>query len=231
MHSILICLRNNKTAQVINPKLFSRKSLARAGFWNNLIHKEDKSMASESSQKFIAKNRAPRVQIEYDVESNGAEKKVDLPFVMGVMSDLSGKPVEPLARVEDRQMLEFTSENFDDRLKAIKPHVAFSVPNVLSGEGNIPVDLTFESMADFSPGAVTSKIDGIKQLMEAREQLANLLSYMDGKQGAEDLLSKILKDPALLAALSQKAKEESPPDGASKEGEAAPQDGGSGDAK
>jgi type VI secretion system protein ImpB len=181
-------------------------------------------MAAESSQKFIAKNRAPRVQIEYDVESNGAEKKVDLPFVMGVVSDLSGKQDGPPTRVEDKQMLEFTSENFDDRLKAIKPHVAFSVPNVLSGEGNIPVDLTFESMADFSPGAVTSKIDGLKQLMEAREQLANLLSYMDGKQGAEDLLGKILKDPALLAALSQKAKENSPPvEGAAPE--AAPADG------
>jgi type VI secretion system protein ImpB len=162
---------------------------------------------AESSQKFIAKNRAPRVQIEYDVEQNGAEKKVELPFVMGVMSDLSGKPEEPLPRVDDRQMLEFTSDNFDDRIKAIKPRVAFSVPNVLNGEGNIPIDMTFESMADFLPGAVTSKVDGLKQLMEAREQLANLLSYMDGKQGAEDLLNKILKDPALLKALSQKAKE------------------------
>jgi type VI secretion system protein ImpB len=164
-------------------------------------------MASENSQKFIAKNRAPRVQIEYDVEQNGAEKKVELPFVMGVLSDLSGKPADPLPRVDDRQMLEFNSENFDERLKAIKPRVAFSVPNVLTGEGNIPIDMTFESMADFSPGAVTAKVDGLKQLMEAREQLANLLSYMDGKQGAEDLLNKILKDPALLAALSQKAKE------------------------
>jgi type VI secretion system protein ImpB len=162
---------------------------------------------AESSQKFIAKNRAPRVQIEYDVEQNGAEKKVELPFVMGVMSDLSGKPEEPLPRVDDRQMLEFDSENFDDRIKAIKPRVAFSVPNVLNGEGNIPIDMTFESMADFLPGAVTSKVDGLKQLMEAREQLANLLSYMDGKQGAEDLLNKILKDPALLKALSQKANE------------------------
>ncbi|MDR0630316.1 MAG: type VI secretion system contractile sheath small subunit [Treponema sp.] len=165
-------------------------------------------MASNNSgQKFIAKNRAPRVQIEYDVELNGAEKKVDLPFVMGVMSDLSGKPVEPLARVEDRQPLEINSENFDDRLKGIKPRVAFTVPNVIGGEGNIPVDMTFESMADFSPAAVTSKVDGLKQLMEARQQLANLLSYMDGKQGAEDLLNKILKDPTLLKALAQKAKE------------------------
>jgi type VI secretion system protein ImpB len=165
-------------------------------------------MASNNSgQKFIAKNRAPRVQIEYDVELNGAEKKVELPFITGVVSDLSGKPVEPLPRVEDRQPLEINSENFDDRLKAIKPRVAFTVPNVIGGEGNIPVEMTFESMADFSPAAVTSKVDGIKQLMEARQQLANLLSYMDGKQGAEDLLNKILKDPALLQALSQKAKE------------------------
>jgi type VI secretion system protein ImpB len=166
--------------------------------------------STNSGQKFIAKNRAPRVQIEYDVEMNGAEKKVDLPFVMGVMSDLSGKPVEPLPKVEDRQLLEIDSENFDDRLKAVKPHVAFMVPNVIGGEGNIPVDMTFESMADFSPAAVTAKVDGLKQLMEARQQLANLLSYMDGKQGAEDLLNKILKDPALLQALAQKAKEAEP---------------------
>ncbi|MDR2102859.1 MAG: type VI secretion system contractile sheath small subunit [Treponema sp.] len=163
--------------------------------------------SNNSSQKFIAKNRAPRVQIEYDVEMNGAEKKVDLPFVMGVMADLSGKPAEPLPRVEERQPLEINSENFDDRLKAMKPRVAFTVPNVISGEGNIPVEMTFESMADFSPAAVTAKVDGIRQLMEARQQLANLLSYMDGKQGAEDLLNNILKDPALLKALAQKAKE------------------------
>jgi type VI secretion system protein ImpB len=163
--------------------------------------------SSNSGQKFIAKNRAPRVQIEYDVEMNGAEKKVDLPFVMGVMSDLSGKPTEPLPRVEDRQLLEIDSENFDDRLKAVKPRVAFTVPNVIGGEGNIPVEMTFENMADFSPAAVTAKVEGLKQLMEARQQLANLLSYMDGKQGAEDLLNKILKDPALLQALAQKAKE------------------------
>ncbi|MDR1148753.1 MAG: type VI secretion system contractile sheath small subunit [Spirochaetaceae bacterium] len=181
---------------------------------------------AESSQKFIAKNRAPRVQIEYDVEQNGAEKKVELPFVMGVMSDLSGKPEEPLPRVDDRQMLEFNSENFDDRIKAIKPRVAFSVPNVLSGEGNIPIDMTFESMGDFLPGAVTSKVDGLKQLMEAREQLANLLSYMDGKQGAEDLLNKILKDPALLKALSQKAKEAGGPEAGAAEAAAPKTDEG-----
>jgi type VI secretion system protein ImpB len=167
-------------------------------------------MAVTNSQKFIGKNRAPRVQIEYDVELYGAEKKVNIPFVMGVMSDLSGKPSEPLPKVEDRKMLEINSENFDDRLKAIKPRVAFSVPNVIGGEGNIAVDMTFENMDDFSPAAVASKVDGLKQLLEARQQLANLLSYMDGKAGAEELLNKILEDPALLAALSKKAKEAEP---------------------
>ncbi|MDR2865397.1 MAG: type VI secretion system contractile sheath small subunit [Spirochaetaceae bacterium] len=166
--------------------------------------------ANENGQKFIAKNRAPRVQIEYDLELNGAQKKVNLPFVMGVMSDLSGKPAEPLPKVEDREMLDIDSDNFNDRLKAMKPRVAFTVPNTITGEGNVAVDMTFENMDDFSPAAVTSKVDGLKQLMEARQQLANLLSYMDGKAGAEDLLNNILKDPALLKALAQKAKEAEP---------------------
>ena len=127
-------------------------------------------MAS-NSQKFIAKNRAPRVQVEYDVELYGAEKKVNLPFVMGVMSDLSGKPAEPLPRVEERKFMEINAENFDDRMKSIKPRVAFQVPNVLTGEGSIAVDLTFDSMEDFSPDKVAEKVDGIKQLLEDRKSV------------------------------------------------------------
>lgn len=93
--------------------------------------------STTSSQKFIARNRAPRVQIEYDVELYGAEKKVQLPFVMGVMADLAGKPAEPQAAVADRKFLEIDVDNFDARLKAMKPRVAFNVPNVLTGEGNL----------------------------------------------------------------------------------------------
>ena len=126
---------------------------------------------------------------------------------MGVMSDLSGKPAEPLPKLEERKMMEIDADNFDDRLKSVKPRVAFNVPNVMTGEGNLAVDMTFESMEDFSPAAVASKVDGLKQLLQARQELANLLSYMDGKSGAEELLNKILEDPALLKALSQKAKE------------------------
>lgn len=155
-----------------------------------------------SSQKFIARNRAPRVQIEYDVELYGAEKKVQLPFVMGVMSDLSGKPTEALPPVADRKFLDIDVDNFDARMKAMKPRVAFQVPNTLTGEGNISVDITFDSMDDFSPATVARKVEGLRQMLEAREQLANLVTYMDGKAGAEELLAKVIKDEALLKSLA-----------------------------
>ena len=163
-------------------------------------------MASKSSQKFVARNRAPRVQIEYDVELYGSQKKVELPFVMGVMSDLSGKPAEPLAPVQDRKFLEIDIDNFDERLKAMKPRVAFNVPNTLTGEGNLSVDLTFESMDDFSPAALAKKIEPLRKLLEARTQLSNLLNYMDGKDGAEALMTKVLNDPALLQSLANAPK-------------------------
>ncbi len=159
-------------------------------------------MAKASSQKFIARNRAPRVQIEYDVETYGSEKKVQLPFVVGVMADLSGKPSEPLPPVADRKMLEIDVDNFDDRLKSMKPRAAFTVPNTLTGEGNLAVDITFESMEDFSPAAVAKKVDALNKLLEARTQLSNLMTYMDGKTGAEELIAKVLADPALLQSLA-----------------------------
>ncbi len=159
-----------------------------------------------SSQKFIARNRAPRVQIEYDVEVYGAEKKVQLPFVMGVLADLAGKPAEPLAPVAERKFLEVDVDNFDARMKAMKPRVAFQVPNALTGEGNMSVDITFQSMDDFSPAAVARKVDSLNKLLQAREQLANLVTYMDGKGGAEELIGKLTNDPALLNTLAASAK-------------------------
>ncbi|MHC4474370.1 MAG: type VI secretion system contractile sheath small subunit [Planctomycetota bacterium] len=162
----------------------------------------------KSSQKFIARNRAPRVQIEYDVELYGAEKTVNLPFVMGVMADLSGKPAESLPGVADRKYLEIDVDNFDERLKAAKPRVAFQVPNTLTGEGNISVDLSFDSMDDFSPAAVAQKVDALNKLLKARTELSNLLSYMDGKSGAEELIAKAMQDKALLNALTSAPKPE-----------------------
>jgi len=159
-------------------------------------------MAKASSQKFIARNRAPRVQIEYDVELYGAEKKVQLPFVMGVMADLSGKPKEALPPAGDRKFLEIDVDNFDDRMKSMKPRAAFQVPNTLTGEGNLSVDLTFESMDDFSPAAIAAKVDSLNKLLQARTQLSNLLTYMDGKDGAEELIKNAMQDPTLLQALA-----------------------------
>ena len=167
-------------------------------------------MAKKSSgQKFIARNRAPRVQIEYDVEIYGSEKKIQIPFVMGVLADLSGKPAEALPDVADRKFLDIDVDNFDARMKSMKPRVAFSVPNTLTGEGNMQVDITFESMDDFSPAAVARKVDALNQLLEARSQLSNLITYMDGKAGAEELIAKVLNDPALLATLAAKPKPDS----------------------
>jgi type VI secretion system protein ImpB len=174
-------------------------------------------MARASSQKFIGRNRAPRVQIEYDVEVYGSERKIQLPFVMGVMADLSGKPEEPLPSVAERKMLEIDIDNFDARLKSMKPRVAFNVENTLTGEGNLAVELTFESMEDFSPAAVARKVDALRRLLEARTQLSNLLTYMDGKTGAENLLSKVLANPVLMQALAAAPKPA--PASESKEGE------------
>src|SRR4051794_3280071 len=161
-------------------------------------------MPQDQGQKFIARNRAPRVQIEYDVEIYGAEKKVQLPFVMGVMADLSGKPADgnELPPIDQRKMLDIDVDNFDDRMKSMKPRVAFRVPNTLTGESELSVDITFESMDDFSPAAVARKVEPLRKLLEARTQLANLLSYMDGKSGAEELVGRLLQDPALMQALA-----------------------------
>lgn len=155
-----------------------------------------------SSQKFVARNRAPRVQIEYDVELYGAEKKVQLPFVMGVLSDLSGKSAAELPPVADRKFMDIDVDNFDARMKSMKPTVGFQVPNTLTNDGNLAVSITFESMDDFSPAAVARKVDGLRQLLEARQQLSNLINYMDGKTETETLLAKVIRDPALLASLS-----------------------------
>ena len=157
-------------------------------------------------QKFIARNRAPRVQIEYDVELFGAQKKVQLPFVMGVLADLAGKPETPLPPVAERRFLEFDVDNFDARMKAMRPRAEFTVPNALTGEGDLRVDLSFESMDDFSPAAMARKIAPLAKLLEARAQLSNLVTYMDGKTGAEELIERLLQDPELLRSLAASPK-------------------------
>jgi type VI secretion system protein ImpB len=156
----------------------------------------------KSGQRFIKENRAPRVHIEYEVETFGSRQKVELPFVVGVMSDLSGKSNVEKKPMDKRDFLEFDMDNFEQRMEAIAPRAAFVVDNTLTGEGKMSVDLTFKSMEDFSPGQVAKNVPALAKLLEARQQLNDLMLYMDGKDGAQELLDKVLKDPALLKALA-----------------------------
>ncbi len=168
-------------------------------------------MAVKSGQRFIKENRAPRVHIEYEVETYGSRQKVELPFVMGVMSDLSGKSHVERKPLDKREFTEFDIDNFDERMKASAPRAAFNVDNTLSNEGGkLSIDLTFKSIEDFSPGRIAKAIPALADMLEARQQLNDLLLYMDGKDGAQDLLDKVLKDPALLKAISSAKPQQEP---------------------
>lgn len=163
-------------------------------------------MSSDSGQKFIKRNRPPRVQISYEDPYN-AEKQVELPFVMGVMADLSGNnsQVEKPA-MKDRKFSNVDMDNFDAYMESIEPSVTFRTKNVLGEETGeqIGVNLTFKKMDDFSPGAVARQVPAMRALLEAREQLANLQRYMDGKVAAEDQLKKLLSNPDMMKALKEK---------------------------
>jgi type VI secretion system protein ImpB len=161
-------------------------------------------MATQGGQKFIRQNRAPRVQIEYDVELNGAQKKVDLPFIMGVMADLSGNAAEPLPDVASRKFLEVDVDNFDKRMKAIKPRLALKVPNTLTGQGQLAIDMTFESMDDFTPARIAEKVEPLRKLLEQRKELEALKARIDGKVKIEEALSKLLSDRPTLKSKAKK---------------------------
>lgn len=166
-------------------------------------------MATDSGQRFIRRNRAPRVHITYE-DPYDAERKIELPFVMGVMSDLSGNNAgSEKPDLAERKFLEFDMDNFDARMKAINPGVAFKVANRL-GDGSgekMSVNLRFEKMDDLTPGAVARQVPALAKLLEAREQLTNLMRYMDGKVAAEDQIKKLLSDPQLMTAIRDRASE------------------------
>jgi type VI secretion system protein ImpB len=168
-------------------------------------------MAKQSGQKFIKRNRPPRVHITYENPTN-AEEKIEIPFVMGVMSDLSGNnPGVEKEDISQRKFLEFDMDNLDNRMAAIQPGVAFRVANKLSENSGeqLGVNLRFDKMADFEPAAVAKQVPAVAKLLEARTQLHNLLRYMDGKVAAEDTLRKLLADPQLMATLKNRASKES----------------------
>jgi type VI secretion system protein ImpB len=166
-------------------------------------------MATDSGQRFIRRNRAPRVHITYE-DPYDAERLIELPFVMGVLADLSGNnsSVEK-PRIEDRKFLDIDMDNFDNRMAAIQPGITMRVPNKLgeeAGNEKLGINLRFDKMEDFSPAKIARQVPETAKLLEAREQLANLLRYMDGKVAAEDQLKKLLGDPKLMAALNERAK-------------------------
>ena len=166
-------------------------------------------MARESGQKFIRRNRPPRVHITYENPAN-AEEKVEIPFVMGVLPDLSGNtPGVEKAEVVDRKFLEFDMDNLDSRMAAIQPGVSFAVDNKLVEDSNekMGVELRFEKMADFEPAAIAKQVPAVAKLLEARMQLANLQRYVDGKAAAEGQLRKLLADPQLMLALKNRTVE------------------------
>lgn len=165
---------------------------------------------ADTGQKFIKRNRPPRVHITYN-DPYDADKKVELPFVMGVMADLSGNdPGVEKADLADRKFTEFDMDNFDQRMAAIQPGAKFRVANRL-GDGSdeqMSVNLRFNKMEDFSPAAVARQVAPLNTLLEAREQLSNLLRYMDGKVAATDQIKALLKDPKLMAALQERMAEQ-----------------------
>jgi type VI secretion system protein ImpB len=160
---------------------------------------------SDSSHKFIKRNRPPRVHITYE-DPYDAERKIELPFVMGVMSDLSGNAssVEK-PDVAERKLLDIDMDNFEQRMAAVDPGVRFNVRDRLSdSSAKISVELHFKKMDDFGPAAVARQVPPLAKLLQAREQLANLLRYMDGKTAASDQIKTLLKDPALMEALKNR---------------------------
>jgi type VI secretion system protein ImpB len=164
-------------------------------------------MAKQSGQRFIKRNRPPRVHITYDDPTN-VEEKIELPFVMGVMSDLSGNsPGVEKVDIPDRKFLDIDMDNIDNRMAAIQPGVSFRVANTLSenSDEKMSVNLRFNKMADFEPAAVARQVPALAKLLEARTHLANLMRYMDGKVAAEESLRKLLADPQLMLALKNRA--------------------------
>jgi type VI secretion system protein ImpB len=165
-------------------------------------------MAKESGQKFIKRNRPPRVHITY-LNPEG-EEKVEIPFIMGVLADLSGNtPGVDKPEVADRKFLDIDMDNFDARMASIQPGVSFRVSNRLSEnpDENLSVQLHFNKMADFEPAAIARQVPSLAKLLKAREQLANLQRYMDGKVAAEAQLRKLLADPQLMQALKDRVVE------------------------
>ena len=173
-------------------------------------------MARESTQTKLSRVRPPRVQITYDVQVGDAIEIKEIPFVLGVLADLSGSPTEELARLKDRKFVEVTPDNFDDVLASMKPHLAYSVENKLASDPDAPklkVDLNFRSLEDFEPEKVARQIKPLEELLELRTRLADLRGSLQTNQTLDDLLQEVINSSEKMQRLrtevqaAEKAKE------------------------
>ncbi len=147
--------------------------------------------------------RPPRVHITYEVETGGAEVMKEIPFVMGVMSDLSGQPKEKLAKLKDRKFVDIDRDNFDDALKSMKPRLAIRVDNTLADDGSeLAVELNFEKLADFTPEGVVKQVEPLSKMQDVRNQLKDLLGRMEGNDRLEELLGAVSTNDAVREKLA-----------------------------
>ncbi|MBV5297029.1 MAG: type VI secretion system contractile sheath small subunit [Rhodoferax sp.] len=160
---------------------------------------------SESLQKWVGRNRPPRVQITYDVEIGDAVEKKELPLLVGLLADLSGQPAQPQAKLKDRRFVEIDRDNFDEVMGKIAPRLDLSVPDTLKGEGNLKIELNFSSFADFHPEAIVKQVPRLAKLLEARAQLRDLLAKLDGNDELDGLLENVVKNTEDLKAVQSQA--------------------------
>ena len=164
-------------------------------------------MAGKSSmQHNLDRVRAPRVQITYDVEVGGAVEMKEIPFVVGVLADLSGKPDAPLPKVKDRKLIEIDRDNFDKVLAGMKPRLAFKVDNKLANDGSkLGVELRFEKLEDFHPEQVAQQVEPLRKLVEARQKLSELVNRLDGNDRLEELLQDVISSTESIQKLGTEA--------------------------
>ncbi len=172
----------------------------------------------ESLQHKLDRVRSPRVHITYDVEIGDAIEMKEIPFVVGVLADLSGKPEEPLPRMKDRKFVEIDRDNFDTVLQGMKPRLAFKVDNKLSGEDTkLGVELRFKSIDDFHPEQVVQQVEPLRKLIEARTKLSELVNKLDGNDRLDELLQKVMSSTDSLQKIGKEAGVGNPPEGENKE--------------
>lgn len=165
---------------------------------------------ADSLQKWVGRNRPPRVQITYDVEIGDAVEKKELPLIVGIMADLSGQPLNPLPKLKERRFVEIDRDNFNEILANLAPRLDLSVPDTLKGEGNLKIELNFTDYEHFHPEAIVKQVPRLARLLEARQQLRDLLAKLDGNDELDALLESIVSNSEELQSLKSQADSNAP---------------------